>query len=416
MKFDNIIIGGGLSGLVSGIALAEAGKKTAIIAAGQSTLHFASGSFDLLGYDAEGKMVENPLEAIAKLDAAHPYQKIGAENIKNLAAEAQALLQKSGLKIKGSAEKNHYRITPMGVLKPTWLTLEDYQTADNAASFPYKKVVLANIAGFLDFPMEFIEAGLKKLGVEVEAKIVSIPALQDRRHSPSEMRSANISKVLSSEETLQLIADKLNNVAGEGIEAILMPAIVGLNNEEALESLKAKVTKPLSMIATLPPSVPGVRVQTMLRKYFEKLGGTFMLGNTVTAGKIADGKLAEIETSALADEKLVADNYILATGSFQSGGLKSNYVKVYEPIFGLDVDAAEARTEWIDENVYNAQPYMTFGVKTNNALQVQKDGQVIDNLYAVGAVLSGHNAIKAADGTGVDLISALAAAKSILNK
>jgi glycerol-3-phosphate dehydrogenase subunit B len=40
MKFDNIIIGGGLSGLTCGITLAKAGKKVAVITAGQSTLPF----------------------------------------------------------------------------------------------------------------------------------------------------------------------------------------------------------------------------------------------------------------------------------------------------------------------------------------------------------------------------------------
>ncbi|MGM9620222.1 MAG: FAD-binding protein, partial [Bacteroidaceae bacterium] len=48
MKFDNIIIGGGLSGLLCGIALAREGCHVAVIAAGQSTLHFSSGSFDML--------------------------------------------------------------------------------------------------------------------------------------------------------------------------------------------------------------------------------------------------------------------------------------------------------------------------------------------------------------------------------
>jgi len=415
MKFDNIIIGGGLSGLTCGITLAKAGKKVAVIAAGQSTLHFCSGSFDLLGYDAEGKAVDNPAEAIAQLKENHPYQKAGAENIASLAQDAAGILAECGLELKGDINKNHYRITPMGVLKPTWLTLEEYLTADSATGIAYKKIVIANIAGFHDFPVEFIAEGLRKTSTEVEIKTLSIPALKERRCSPSEMRSANISKVLSTEETLQEIADKLNSIDNDA-EAIILPAIIGMNNDENIATLRAKVNKPLFVIATLPPSVPGVRVQKALRSYFEKLGGVFMMGNKVCGGIIEDNKVKHIETTLLSDEKLTADNYILATGSFQSEGLMSNYVRVYEPIFDLDVDASEKRTEWVDTMVYNAQPYMEYGVKTNNAFQTRKNGSTIENLYAIGSILSGHNAIKQADGTGVSMVTAVAVAKNILNK
>ena len=58
MSFDTIIIGGGLSGLTAGIALAKAGQQVALAAAGQSTLNYFSGSFDLLGYNAEGKKLD----------------------------------------------------------------------------------------------------------------------------------------------------------------------------------------------------------------------------------------------------------------------------------------------------------------------------------------------------------------------
>ena len=49
MRFDTIIIGAGLSGLVAGIELVRKGQKCLIVSSGQSALHFFSGSFELYG-------------------------------------------------------------------------------------------------------------------------------------------------------------------------------------------------------------------------------------------------------------------------------------------------------------------------------------------------------------------------------
>ena len=86
MKFDTIIIGGGLSGLTCGIALAQQKQRVAIINAGQSTLHFNSGSLELLGYDENGDLVDAPLKAIPLLSNMHPFHKLNA--IDCLAKEA----------------------------------------------------------------------------------------------------------------------------------------------------------------------------------------------------------------------------------------------------------------------------------------------------------------------------------------
>ena len=79
MRYDSVIIGGGLAALLCGIELARGGKKVAIVATGHSTLHFSSGSFGL--YNAA-----EPLKAVEALDASHPYTKLG-EDIEALAAK-----------------------------------------------------------------------------------------------------------------------------------------------------------------------------------------------------------------------------------------------------------------------------------------------------------------------------------------
>lgn len=415
MKFDNIIIGGGLSGLLCGIALAREGRHVAAIAAGQSTLHFSSGSFDILGYDADGQVVTSPFEAIKQLEASHPYHLVGLENVPLLATQALRIFNECGLSGQGGVAHNHFRMTPIGSLRPTWFTLDDYLTVQTPQAFPYKKVLLVNVPGFMDFPVSLITEGLHRLGAEVETALVSVPSLMHRRQSPSEMRSANLAKVLARDKKRQQIAARINKAATE-VEAVIMPAIVGMDSQEAVAFIRSRVQKPLHFVSTLPPSVPGVRVQTLLRKHFANLGGVYMLGNTVTGGHVEDGRLRYVETSLLPDERLEAEDFVLATGSFASDGLKSNYERVFEPIFDLDTTAPADRMQWVTSSVFDDQPYRSYGVKVNASMQAQKGGQTISNLYVAGAVLGGHNAAKLADGAGVDMVTALRVAQYILEK
>ena len=108
MRFDVIIIGGGLAGLTCGLRLQKNGKKCAIISAGQSAMHFSSGTFDLLGKLPDGTEVENPSAAIASLGKDHPYTVLGSEKVMKYAKEAPAFLESCGLKVSGSAEKNSW--------------------------------------------------------------------------------------------------------------------------------------------------------------------------------------------------------------------------------------------------------------------------------------------------------------------
>lgn len=125
MRFNTVIIGGGLSGLTTGIKLAKAGQRVCIVSLGQSTLHFFSGSFDLLGYDKDYAIINEPLKALANLSPNHPYSRIGADKVAKYAAEAKAQLEEAGIKVTGDISRNHRRATPLGAECPAWLTLAD---------------------------------------------------------------------------------------------------------------------------------------------------------------------------------------------------------------------------------------------------------------------------------------------------
>ena len=258
MNFDSVIIGGGLAGLVCGIRLSKAGRRCAIISSGQSALHFWSLSFDLLGALPDGTPVTAPAESVAETirqAPEHPYARIGAERFGALAAAAAALLAEAGVAVEGDAARNHYRLTPMGGLKPAWLTLAGYVRSEASDALPWRKAVLFNAEGFLDFYTQFLAEGFRRMGTECAVRTFNMPALETIRNNPSEMRSANIARIFDRQENLDELARILRREAGDA-EAVLLPAVLGIDRRDAAAQLERQAGRPVAMVATLPPSVP----------------------------------------------------------------------------------------------------------------------------------------------------------------
>ncbi len=416
MKFDTIIIGGGLAGLVCGIRLQKAGKKCAIISAGQSAMHFSSGTFDLLGKLADGTVVEKPLEALGKLDAGHPYSIIGTEQVGRYAAEAPAFLEGCGVAVAGSAAENSWRITPTGERKPAWLTLSDFTPLKSRDEKIGQKALIVNILGYLDFNTKFLADSFEKQGTVCRIASIKLEEMERLRKNPSEMRATNIARVMDRDGIWEKAAAQVKGLLKDE-DVVILPAVFGLKDGSVIESLRKAVGVKTMFVATMPPSVPGIRTQMTLKAEFEKEGGRFFLGDSVVETSFnADGSVESVKTSNFGDIKMHADNFVLATGSFFSKGLIATPENVYEPVFGIDLIKEEQRENWFDRNFWNRQNYISFGAKIDNRLNVSIEGNKVANLYAIGSLIGGCNALYEGCGGGVAIISALAAADAILEK
>ena len=418
MRFDTVIIGGGLAGLICGIHLSKRGQRCAIISSGQSALHFSSGSLDLLGTLPNGETVANPAQALAALveqAPEHPYSRFDAERFVALAEQGATLIREAGVELTGTAVKNHYRLTPTGAMKPTWLTFGGYVHSASPEKMEWEKVALFNAEGFLDFYPQFLADEMRRKGTKCNVHTFNLPELELLRQNPTEMRSANIARIFDNEATLTALADQIASRIGDE-QAVLLPAFMGINSQGNLKYLEQRLQRPVAVVATLPPSVPGLQVQTLLRRYFQELGGVYMLGDTAVGYQTSGDKITSISTRNHDDIAIKADNYVLATGSFFSGGLVATNTEVYEPLFKVDVSFDPSREKWYDRDLFQEQGYEHFGVATTPTFNALRAGRPIENLYAAGAALAGFNAVKQGCGAGVSILTAIEVAEQILSK
>ena len=374
MKFNTVIIGGGLAGLTAGILLQRAGQNTAIISTGQNALHFFSGTFE--------SMEEAP------------------KRIVDLYAEAGIGL--------------HYtpgvRLMPMGTFRKAALSLEDISLFPDANIG--HKALIASFTGYHDFFCGFLAEGLEKQGMQCRIKMLNLPELAILEKSPSEMRSVQIARAM--DHRWESIVRELRILLRDE-DIVILPQVFGLNDSSVLMRLRQSIPAQVVLTGTLPPSVPGIRTQILLKRRYELLGGTYLNGDQATGAHVHDGVVHSVVTQNLGNHFLEADNFVLSSGGFFSKGLKSNPFEISEPVFGLDVEQAEDRNDWYNPEFMREQPYMKYGVATDPTLHAIAGGQPLKNLYAIGSILGGTRPDMGIGG-GLALRSALAASDEILKQ
>lgn len=441
MKFDVVLIGGGLSSLVCGIKLQKAGKKCLMVSAGQNALHFSSGAFGLLGKLPDGTEVAEPLSAVDALPSEHPYSKIGKQRLTEYVASTPGFFSDCGVALHpvtsvtelvevteaveaspvtsaGSVTapvRNGYRITALGTLKPAWLAMDEVTLLSSKVEKIGEKALIVNFTGFLDFNTRFIAEGLEKRGTACRVEYVKLDEVEHLRKNPAEMRSVNIARVMNHESNWKQFAHKVQELLN-GEDVVVMPEVFGFENPVIMQWLKEMIPAKVVFIGTTPPSVPGIRTQRLLKKAFETAGGTFLMGDEALDAVFDGERVASVCTANLGELRIEADTFVLASGNLFGKGLAALPGDVIEPVFGLDVDCPEQRKDWYDENFFARQNFTGFGVRTNDVFQPLRDGKVVPNLYVVGSEVGGCNPLAEGSGAGVAIMTAFSAADRILGR
>jgi glycerol-3-phosphate dehydrogenase subunit B len=319
VKPDVVVVGAGLAGLSAAVRLAEAGASVRVLAKGVGSTHLSAGTIDVLGYDADDRRVERPLEALAGLPAEHPYGLVGAAGVSTAVEWFKGRIAdgpRAPYAYVGDADQNILLPTAVGAIAPSAAVPETMAGGDLRGG---ARVCVVGFRALKDFYPALVADNLSRGADGVEARSVELDLRPEGRTDPSALAYARgfDDEAFRAEVVAQVVA----RLAPD--ERVAFPAVLGLVSPHEVWSYMAhRLGRPVFEIPTLPPSVPGMRVYATLGQLLVRAGGRVVLNTIVTGAERSGDRVRSLRARVgLREVTWEPEWVVLATGGFSAGGL-----------------------------------------------------------------------------------------------
>jgi glycerol-3-phosphate dehydrogenase subunit B len=195
---------------------------------------------------------------------------------------------------------------------------------------------------------------------------------------------------------------------------IALPAVLGIRSSLSIyDDLSRRTGRIFFEIPTLPPSLPGIRLFNCLKNALIARGGQLYWGSEIASveklGTIIEGvtlknpgRVARVQGKA----------FILATGSFISGGLFAGMNTVHEAVLDLPVYYPDNRKFWFKEEFFSrGHEIEKAGVEVDASFRPMAD-VAFKNLFLCGSIIAHSEVMKYGCGHGLAIATGYAAARS----
>ena len=407
MSSSLLIVGEGLTGLFSAVLAARKGASVRLIAEGRGGLSLSHGCVDVW---RQG----DSRSAFRRAGRSHPLFGLSSAALEPALLEFLQLMQEAHLPYAGDLDRVLRLPTALGSVHRTSaapITLAA-GTLDDHAPFH-----LGQIGGMRDCWAGLAAFGLRSRGVDVVGTI-ELPIPERAR----DVYAHDLALSLEDPPYRDSVcADWTRRL--KGVRRLGLPAVLGQDHSiEVFTAIEERLRVSLFEIPTLPPSLPGLRLERALRRLAVEAGVEVIEGPAVrgevdgrSAGKRVSGVVG---TTAGGPRVFRSQAVLLATG----GGLHGGWIsfangEVQDSVFGLPLDAPKDRDRWTEPTLFEAQPYARFGLRVDPQQRPcdARGRPYFENLFAAGGILAGADRSSEGCRQGLGLASAYAAVQGALS-
>ncbi|MBW2557283.1 MAG: anaerobic glycerol-3-phosphate dehydrogenase subunit B [Deltaproteobacteria bacterium] len=385
--YDVVIIGGGMSGMMAAVALADMGRKVAVVSRGDPVCCLSTGCIDVL---AAGN---DPLEGIGSLPDNHPYRLVGEDTLKASLEMFRTVMSEERGAYVGDVHANRRILTPLGRHKITCLVPVTMEFAD-FHSDEYIHVISFN--EMKDFYPNYITSRYKNSGCSIfDAGVSTTMSIAERF------------------ENRQFLEEFISWLKGLDIPEgrIAIPAVLGMHFAvNVYNEISAELGRKVFEIPTLPPSMPGLRLFDGLKNALLKRGVNLYWGKEIYSVEKSGSQIEAVTLAGAGRSARVQGNaFILATGSFVSGGLHASMDAATETAFDLPVYLPGKRESWFNDDFFApGHAIEKSGICVDQSFR-PVDSR-IENLFVCGSILAFSEVMKYGCGHGMAIATGVAAA------
>ncbi len=388
-EYDAVAIGGGVSGIMASLTLASKGFKTALVSRGDPVCCLSTGCIDVFSHSDE------PLSGIRALLPDHPYSLVGEKGIVDALSFFSEIMEEAGLPYEGDPGRNRKILTPIGSTKCTCLVPRTMAHADMPSN-EYLHVI--SFQGIKDFFPGYITSRHRNSTYSVYDAGVPTTLGIAARFDDASFLDAFINWLRG----LEIPHDR-----------VALPAVLGtIDPASVVEKISQAIGRKVFEIPTLPPSIPGLRLFRALKRVMQNRGIHLYWGKEITSVE-RQGRTVEAVTLATTGraKRVQGRAFVLATGSFVSGGLFAGRDSVRETVFDLPVFVPGERKDWFNTDFFSGgHSIERAGVRVDRDFRPVESK--IDNLFACGSILAECEIMSLQCGHGLAVATGVAAAKS----